>query len=65
MLAKNRAVVIFGHDRCLGCVTNIWGGYMSLGVIFREESNGDVGLAVRHRLLCVSAKKVMTSPDLD
>ena len=64
MQAKNRAVIIFGHDRRVGCVTNIWGSYMCLGVIFCEESNGDVDVAVRHLLLCVSAKKVMTSPDL-
>ena len=54
----------FGRDGRFHLTPDIWYGYMSLGVIFREESNGDVGLAVGHRLLCVSATKVMTRPDL-
>ena len=55
----------FGRDGRFHLTPDIiWYGYMSLRVIFCEESNGDVGLAVGHRLLCVSATKVMTRPDL-
>ena len=41
----------FGRDGLFHLSPDIWYGCMSLVVIFHEESNGDVGLAVRCRLV--------------
>ncbi len=41
----------FGRDGRFHLTPDIWYGYMSLVVIFHEESNGDVSLAVRRRLV--------------
>ena len=57
-------VVIFGKVGRLLPTIDMQGGDMSLGVIFCEESNGDVSNLQNSMEVCVFEKILMTTPDL-